>query len=259
MKLGLDYIMNKKAHDSIQGQTDSNYSYAGIPELWVIEKQLKNYNRDLVLKFSNYLKPTDQVLEYGAGIGTLAQLLSSFHQLKPDCLEIDVRLCEVLNERGFNNYSSVSELPRQYDAIYFSNVLEHIEDDRTALRELRPILKESGVVIIYVPAFMALYSDFDASVGHYRRYNKKTLAAILEDADFDIVHYEYVDSVGFFVWFLLKWRNLSKQLKTASAHEESHPSFKIYDRFVYPISKWLDLLGCKYFLGKNILMVARKK
>jgi 2-polyprenyl-3-methyl-5-hydroxy-6-metoxy-1,4-benzoquinol methylase len=250
--------MNKKVHDEMQVQNDDNYSYAGIPELWTIEKQLKNYNCDIVTKFSRFFSPNDKVLEYGAGIGTLSQLLTTICNIKPDCLEIDGHLRKVLSERGFNNFSSISHLPQQYDAIYFSNVLEHIENDEQALRDLRLILKDNGKIIIYVPAFMMLFSEFDASVGHYRRYNKRNLSKTIESAGFTVIHYEYVDSIGFFVWLLLKWRNISQKLKHKSEATESHKSFEIYDRFIYPISRKLDAFGFKYLLGKNILMVAKK-
>jgi len=243
---------------SFRGQNESNYSYAGIAELWTIEKQLKNYNHDLVIKLAKNFKQTDFILEYGAGIGTLATLLQSIKGIKPDCLEIDLHLQEVLMSRNLQVYATVKSLPKKYDAIYISNVLEHIEDDRAALRDIHPVLKEGGLLVIYVPAFMMLYSEFDASVGHYRRYSKKELVSALEDTGYSIVEYQYVDSVGFFVWLLLKIRSLNKTLKLQSKEDESHPSFKIYDRFIYPISKCFDYLGFKYLLGKNILIVARK-
>ena len=236
-----------------------NYNYSGIQELWTIEKQLTVYNEDIVLKISKFLKPNDSVLEYGAGIGSLARLMRSLKNITPDCLEIDKQLQITLIDRGFPTYGSVTELTKTYDAVYISNVLEHIDDDINALTLLRPVIKEDGLLIIYVPALEFLYSEFDFSVGHFRRYNKATLGNVLLAANYEIISYQYVDSIGVFVWLLLKLRGFSETHKASFDNNESHPSFELYDKYVYPISRFLDNLGFKYLLGKNILMVARKK
>ena len=92
---------------SFRGQNESNYSYAGIAELWTIEKQLKNYNHDLVIKSAKNFKQTDFILDYGAVIGALATLLQSIKVIKPDYLEIELHLQEVLMPRNLQVYAIV--------------------------------------------------------------------------------------------------------------------------------------------------------
>ena len=71
-------------------------------------------------------------------------------------------------------------MPPGVDLIYTSNVLEHIDDDLAALKQLRATLSPGGRIAIYVPAMQVLYSDMDRSLGHYRRYGRQELLAKLK-------------------------------------------------------------------------------
>ena len=137
--------------------------------------------------------------------------------------------------------------------------MEHLEDPDELLSEIFRVLKPDGIFVCSVPCFQWLFSDFDLAIGHFRRYNKATLGNVLLAANYEIISYQYVDSIGVFVWLLLKLRGFSETHKASFDNNESHPSFELYDKYVYPISRFLDNLGFKYLLGKNILMVARKK
>ena len=131
-------------------------------------------------------------------------------------------------------------------------MLEHIDNDTEILLKLNKKMMPNGVLCIYVPAFPILFSIFDKSIGHFRRYRKKDLIYKLEKTGFEILKADYVDSLGFLLVLVLKFSNLIK--KTV----ESDKSFSIYDRFGFPISRILDRLGGKFLFGKNILVVARK-
>jgi len=66
------------------------------------------------------------------------------------------------------------------------DVLEHLEDDGTAARELRRVLRPDGVLVVAVPADPALWSAHDDAVGHLRRYTEESLRALLTGAGFEI-------------------------------------------------------------------------
>jgi SAM-dependent methyltransferase len=66
------------------------------------------------------------------------------------------------------------------------DVLEHLEDDEQAARELRRILRPDGVLVVAVPADPALWSAHDDAVGHLRRYTAETLRTLLTGAGFEI-------------------------------------------------------------------------
>jgi SAM-dependent methyltransferase len=66
------------------------------------------------------------------------------------------------------------------------DVLEHLEGDEQAARELRRVLRPDGVLVVAVPADPALWSAHDDAVGHLRRYTEESLRTLLTGAGFEI-------------------------------------------------------------------------
>lgn len=75
------------------------------------------------------------------------------------------------------------------------DVVEHIEDDLTALRAVKPLLTPDGVVIITVPALPWLWSDHDVALHHKRRYTRQTLAQLFANAGYHIERISYWTSM----------------------------------------------------------------
>ena len=232
-------------------QNSTNKEYPGTAELKAVENFLNNYNRHLIKKLTKYQKNSTNVLEFGAGIGTLADLWELETGIQPYCLEIDPNLQSIIESRGFHCYRSLDLVEKKFDLIYSSNVLEHIEDDQMALNQINSKLKEGGSLVIYVPAFQILYSDLDENIGHYRRYAKHDLINKIENAGFDIAGVYYTDCIGFFAWLYTKIRG-------SVPNKSVEGSMKLYDRFIFPFSKLLDELGFKFIFGKNLLVYAKK-
>lgn len=63
----------------------------------------------------------------------------------------------------------------EYDIVIASDVIEHIEDDRSALQNLWSFVAPGGLLIITVPAHQYLYGKRDKAWGHYRRYGRNDL------------------------------------------------------------------------------------
>jgi SAM-dependent methyltransferase len=72
------------------------------------------------------------------------------------------------------------------DAVVAFDVLEHIEDDETAVAEVRRVLRPGGAFLVAVPVDMRLWSAHDEAVGHVRRYDRAGLLALLADGGFRI-------------------------------------------------------------------------
>jgi SAM-dependent methyltransferase len=234
-------------------QSPNNLNYSGTKDLLTDEKYLNNYKNSIVMKILKYFKSSDKVLEYGAGVGTLARNWELKTGVKPECLEIDPNLRSMLLNRGFKCYDKPESITKTYDGIYTSNVLEHIENDVEALRKINKMLKPGCNLVIYVPAFMFLYSELDSSIGHYRRYHKKELLKKLRENKYKVVDSYYVDSIGFFASLAIKFFGYKSSFGLGNKG-----SLLIYDKYIYLISMVLDNLGLRYFFGKNILVVARK-
>ncbi len=231
--------------------------YAGITELADAERGLLNYYSNIIsLVFDNSsLKSLDmanlRVLEFGAGTGYLSQLIEDKYRIKVDCLEIDQTLIGILKNKGFKTFSSLETITGKYDLIFSSNVLEHIEDDRRVLADLRQYLEFNGQLVTYVPAFPILFSNLDISVGHYRRYTKGELKEKLSQAGYVVGRIQYADSLGFPASLLLRLVGYKSQGNLGGL-----TSLSVYDRLIFPISKFLDKVGFKYLLGKNLIVHA---
>jgi hypothetical protein len=66
------------------------------------------------------------------------------------------------------------------------DVIEHIDDDRQAMRELSRLSAPGGRLIVSVPALPELYSEFDEVQGHRRRYTAESLRSCLEEAKLEV-------------------------------------------------------------------------
>jgi SAM-dependent methyltransferase len=68
-----------------------------------------------------------------------------------------------------------------FDVVLACDVLEHLADDRRAIRELRRVLRPEGTLVATVPADPMLWSPHDVALSHHRRYTRATLRQALED------------------------------------------------------------------------------
>jgi SAM-dependent methyltransferase len=84
-----------------------------------------------------------------------------------------------------------------FDAVVMLNVLEHIEDDISALAQVHRILKPGGIAVIEVPAGPHLYDAYDKALKHFRRYKISELTAKLQSAGFSV---ERQSHLGFFLY-----------------------------------------------------------
>jgi SAM-dependent methyltransferase len=181
----------------------------------------------------------DAVLEVGAGHGTFTEILSA-RGARVVATDVSQRCADVLRERFAGDErvtvvhggaDAVAGLP-PFDSAVLINVLEHIPDDDGALLDLAATLKPGGRLILWVPAFQLLYSDFDRKIGHHRRYRKGELRAQLTRAGYEVAEIRYVNSVGALAWLVVA--RLMHRAPTGGA------SVKIYDSYFVPVLKRLE-------------------
>ncbi len=83
------------------------------------------------------------------------------------------------------------------DYVTALDVIEHIDDDRTAVREMVRVLKPNGLLVITVPAFPALWSDWDVGLHHKRRYLRPGLRELLLSEGVTLRHLAYINVAAF--------------------------------------------------------------
>lgn len=84
-----------------------------------------------------------------------------------------------------------SDLSESYDFLILFDVIEHIEEPVAFLRDANFHLKKDGYVFVNVPAVQALYSRYDVAAGHFVRYDKPSLSAVLSRSGLRPVRMDY--------------------------------------------------------------------
>jgi 2-polyprenyl-3-methyl-5-hydroxy-6-metoxy-1,4-benzoquinol methylase len=122
------------------------------------------------------------------------------------------------------------------DSIACLNVLEHVRDERLALKHMQQVLIPGGRVVLLLPAFESLYGPIDRNLGHFRRYSKSAWRAQAESAGFRVIELRYFNLLGFFGW----WTN-SRILRRET---QSESQIELFDRVAVPVMSrvegWID-------------------
>lgn len=134
------------------------------------------------------------------------------------------------------------------DSVVAVNVLEHIEDDAAALRALGALVRPGGSIVLWVPAYPALYGDFDRKVGHHRRYTPDSLSAVAEAAGLAVERCHPVNLLGGLAWWLV--------VRLGGTGSPRPGLVALYDRFVVPVTRAIERLRPPPF-GQSVLCVAR--
>lgn len=144
-----------------------------------------------------------RVLEVGCGSGNVLRVLQrvAAGRGSVEGLELSPDAAEAAHVRTglsvTNGYLADLDPTRSFDVIVAFDVLEHIADVRTVLRQMRERLRPHGRLILTVPAHQSLWSPFDVASGHERRYTLATLSRALRASGFDIEYTTYFMSVLF--------------------------------------------------------------
>jgi len=241
--------------DRRQTQTAEQYAADDLETM----REAKRYSAHLFRLFRPYVGR--RVLEVGCGIGTMSRRLAEVSDLvlgiepNPHCADL-VR-DEMRNEPKFSlrtchlEECDLAELAaQQFDTVFCVNVLEHIEDDREALRTFHRVLAPGGHALIWVPAVQAAYGPLDAELGHFRRYSKASLAAAFDAAGLDVVTLRYSNPIG-----LLGWMFNAHVLKTR-AH--SLAQVRVFDNFVAPWALPAERMMAPP-IGLSLIAVGRRR
>jgi SAM-dependent methyltransferase len=164
----------------------------------------------------------------------------------------------ITNENGVRTYLGTLEslnLPSgSISAIGAFDVLEHLPEPRILLDEIYRVLKPGGLLLVTVPAHQWLFSDFDASIGHFRRYSKKTLNSLLHNAGFGEISTSFLFSVFVIPAILLRKlpslfgrKNNSKE--TLTSYKKQTKIMKFFEPVILGILYIEDLIRLPFGLS----------
>jgi SAM-dependent methyltransferase len=124
-------------------------------------------------------------------------------------VELSATSVTLARERGVGEViaGSVLELPfpdASFDLIVSLDVIEHLQDDLSALREFRRAIAPGGALLVTVPAYQWLWSGHDEINQHHRRYTRRSLQSAAERAGWKQVRTTYFNSLLLPVAILLR-------------------------------------------------------
>ena len=219
-----------------------------------------NFTYRFILSFlDKYLRRGMKILDIGCGAGTIDFYFAN-KGYEITGIDISDRAIsssiETAKKLGLKNVSfRVVDFPKdkvtgKFDFVIFSEVIEHLEDDKIALTEINKLLNPQGILFLSTPSINAplhrlgLTKKFDKEVGHLRRYEKKQLLNILESAGFKVL--EIKKNEGIIRNFLFVNPIAGKLVQFIKFYISNTVTF-------------IDNLTIPIFGNSNWIVVARKK
>lgn len=155
---------------------------------------------NFIEKYRARLGDEIKILDAGCGAGLLLKKMESLGT----CYGIDISQIAVdfCKKRGINNVqvADAAGIPysdNTFDVVVALDVIEHIENDKEAIREIYRVLKPGGIAIVTVPAFMFLWGVTDIVSRHIRRYTLPELRKKIESGNFSIIRSSYFNTFLF--------------------------------------------------------------
>jgi SAM-dependent methyltransferase len=201
------------------------------------------------------------VLDVGCGDGLFFPKLERFGRVRG--IEVDETLLDP--EGPYRDRISTKPLGGpcyrgddwRFDLITALDVIEHIEDDGSAVAEMLGMLRAGGVMVITVPAFQALWDHHDEVNLHHRRYTAASLRAVLEGQGAEVLQLRYLYR-GLFPPKLLVARLNRGRSKKVEQHAMPRPGInRLMEQFCLLEDRLLRRVPIPF--GTSVLAVARQK
>lgn len=221
-------------------------------------------NRLLLWAIRRYFPRAESFLEIGCGTGfVLAGIARAFPTMLLSGSDIFTEGLAFAARRvpGANLFQmDACRIPfaGAFDLAGAFDVLEHIEDDQTVLRQMFQAVRPGGGIVLTVPQHMWLWSAMDEYSFHKRRYNRTELAAKVTRAGFEPVH------VTSFVSLLLPLMLLSRIKQRVAADWDPWAELRIgggsnaLAELIMGVERGLIAAFRSFPVGGSLLIVARR-
>ena len=151
-------------------------------------------------------------------------------------------------------------LAESYEVIVALDLLEHIQEDKRAIREFGRVLKRDGFLIVFVPAYKILWGRLDDIAHHRRRYRLKELREKLNKEGFEIKKISYINCMLFFAILISR---LTERLFRNSS--QSKADLKVPGRVINSMMEKIFSCEARFIdrfnfpFGSSIACVAQNK
>ena len=223
------------------------------------------HRNDVISALVRRFPPTGRIFDIGGGNGYVSLGLK---HAGFDCVVIEPSEAGAANaaHRGLpvvqRSLESITDSQNSIQAAGMFDVLEHIEDDSTALANLHRALTPGGRLYLSVPAYQALWSSEDVEAGHFRRYTLGGLRRMFVSAGFSMEYATYFFAPLVIPLFVIRTLSRRKVAKTGAEIAADHtlPSGLVGNVLARALRCELRMIsrGRTVPSGTSCLVVARK-
>ena len=246
--------MDAAEYDNIAALEQTHWYYAG--------------KRRFVREWIQRVRPpqdADTLLDCGAGTGLFAKEMEA--HCRVFALDDHAEALRILRTR-FRPEQILSlagdrvPLPDgSLEYVTALDVLEHVPDDAAVVKGFHRLLKPGGLAVVTVPASMALWSDWDVTLHHFRRYDRAQLRALFPATEWEIVYANYTNVAVYpAVWLVRKWRAWRAKLGApATGRTEDRVPPRWLNSLLGALFVGMAKSGIPFPFGVSLLLVARRK
>ena len=185
------------------------------------------------------LERNDLLIDAGCGTGTWLEEMGQACQViglddHAESIALARPRVEALGGQVLQTALDRVDLPDGSAAVVTAlDVLEHLDDDGSALRELVRLTRPGGLVVITVPALRWLWSDWDVSLHHRRRYHRPDLLRLFRGVDVEVLRCGYFNSAVLLPITLVRtWRKI-RPLRPGELRAEDRMPGKFANTLLY--------------------------
>ncbi len=191
------------------------------------------------------------VLDVGAGAGSLGHIL---RDVRPDVSyrfrepepELDAHLAAVFGAEARVPVGTQLSGPT---CVVLLDVIEHVPNDTDLLRSIARELPAGATIAVTVPAFKILWSGWDTTVGHFRRYNRRELRRAMSGAGLTVIDARYIFPELFPV-------AVARRVFRRDTGEDFPPIGEVLNRTLWTIGVITQALGRLNPIGTSIVAAA---
>lgn len=234
-----------------------DYSSQGKENLEVLSRA-DNFTDWMYSEIKPFLK--GNILEIGSGMGTYSKkIINDFRGSKIVLSDIDEGYINDLkkNENGdvsvlkinIENEQDFKNISIPVNSVFALNVLEHVQNDEQALKNIYRKLSPGGRLVILVPAHKFLFNEIDKGVDHFRRYSKKDILEKVSRTGFRLNKIFYFNFPSMFGWY---WTgNIMKRSAISGG------SVALFDKLV-PFLRFFEKYILRNKIGISLIAVLEK-
>ena len=225
--------------------------------------------RDLVLNLIKNTYPTGEalrILDIGCGTGAMLDELTAFGSVVgADFSEEALKFSRERRQSLPLVRADVRCLPfasDTFDVITAMDIVEHIDNDKAAMQEIRRVLKPGGRLFMTVPAYMSLWSEHDEALHHYRRYTAPGVKDLAQRTGLSVERLSYTVTTLFpAIWL---YRQISNRMPKRRADGEKRadivPVSPPVNQALLALLRWENkaVQRARFPFGLTVVCVARK-